>query len=149
MLYCAVFKTLKQKRLDINEVKDTIYDNINQQRADLQVCIPELGRVIHGVLAEHCEEVRNLLFKLGDNTLVRELVQESDQLIDEVNEALRLSFISLRDMECDWSGYEEDDATNQSSEHIITSWPQSTLEASSLQHIWWQRLPPISLQLKL
>ena len=26
MLYCAVFKTLKQQRLDINEVKDTIYD---------------------------------------------------------------------------------------------------------------------------
>ena len=41
---------LKEKRSEIDEVMDTIHDNINQQRSDLEICIPELKRDLFGLM---------------------------------------------------------------------------------------------------
>ena len=37
---------LKEQRLEIKEVIDTIHDNINHHRSDLKICLPELKGIL-------------------------------------------------------------------------------------------------------
>ena len=54
------FNILKQQERDIEEVINTIYENINQQRSDLEVCLPELKEVLCSLLQEHCSDIKDL-----------------------------------------------------------------------------------------
>ena len=111
---------LKEQRSDIDEVLETIYDNINQQRSDLHTCIPELRRVLYGLLTEHLDSIKQLAAKQGDHgqnydSMIRVLQQEGDDLVDSVNAAIHLANTVLMDT-YDGEGYSSEDVTNQSAE---------------------------------
>ena len=85
-----VFTLLKQQRSEIDEVMETIYANVAKQRADLQICLPELRRAVLGLTEDHFIDAKILAKELGeDHALVREIEHEGDQLVDAVNTTLR------------------------------------------------------------
>ena len=97
---------LKEQRSDIDEVLETIYDNINQHRADLNICIPELRNVLYGLLLEHLESIKLLAasIPMGEHgqeydTMVKILQQEGDDLVDSVNAKMHLANNVLMDKE--------------------------------------------------
>ena len=105
---------LKKQRLEIEEVVNTIHDNINQQRSDLKICLPELKGILFGLMEEHFQDIKFLAGKLGgDHPKISMLEQKGDQLIDSVNETLYLTNTLLRDDERDW----EDNGDTVSEEH--------------------------------
>jgi hypothetical protein len=58
-------------------VVETIHDNIDQQRADLLVCLPELRNVVCGLMEDHLNNVKLLATKMGKNhTLVEEMMEQ-------------------------------------------------------------------------
>ena len=74
---------LKEQRSDIDEVLESIYDNINLHRADLNICIPELRNVLYGLLLEHLKSIKLLAasIPMGEqgqeyDTMVKILQQE-------------------------------------------------------------------------
>ena len=77
--YSRVVMILKEQRSEIDEVMDTIHDNINQQRSDLEICIPELKRALIGLMQEHFHDIKFLANKLGENhPMISVLEQEGD-----------------------------------------------------------------------
>ena len=46
------FLKRKSQRLDIDEVLATIQDNINQERSDLHICIPELKSIPYSLIED-------------------------------------------------------------------------------------------------
>ena len=89
-------RILQDLSSEITEVIETINVNIDHQRAELCVCLPELGRVLSGLMEDHSQQVklvRHLASKLGDHGLVDEMVQEQARLEDEADEAFRLVVI--------------------------------------------------------
>ena len=115
-------KTMKQQRVEIEEVIDTINDNINHMRSDLEICLPELTGSLHGLMEEYFLDIEFLGDKLAlgqDNPLIRFLEQEGNKLIDSVNQATYLANIMLRNTECDWESYT--DEAPQSVDHIVAT----------------------------
>ena len=51
-------KTMKQQRVEIEEVIETINDNINQFRSDLEICLPELTGSLHGLMEEYFLDIK-------------------------------------------------------------------------------------------
>ena len=97
---------LKKQRLEIEEVIDTIHDNINQLRSDLEICLIKLKGILFGLMEDHFHDIKFLADKLGgDHPMISILEQEGDQLIDSVNETIYLTDTLLRDAESDWEGY--------------------------------------------
>ena len=98
---------------EITEVIETIYDNIDYRRADILVCLPELGRALSGLMEDHTQHirhVRDLASKLDDHGLVKEVEEGQVQLEDEVNEAFRL--VEMFSMGEDWvEGQDAGDTT--------------------------------------
>ena len=82
-----VMMILKEHRLEMEEVIETIHDNINQLRTDLDICLPE----------------PDMLGK--DHPMIRTLEQEGNQLISSVNETMYLANTILRDAVSNWDGY--------------------------------------------
>ena len=88
-----IIKTLKDLTSEIAEVISTIHVNIDHQRAELWVCLPELGKVLGSLLEDHSlhvKLVRCLASKLGDHDLVEKIEQEQVQLEVEVFKAFDL-----------------------------------------------------------
>ena len=48
----AMISNLKEQEIEIEEVTETIYENINKYRADLRFSLPELKRVLDDLLHE-------------------------------------------------------------------------------------------------
>jgi hypothetical protein len=66
---------LNKQQSEIMEVICTIHDNINQKRADLMVCIPELRRVMCGLMEEHLVDTRLLATELSiDHNLLANIL---------------------------------------------------------------------------
>ena len=96
----AMTNILKQQEIEIEEVIDTIHENINHQRSDLRFCLPELKKVLIDLLQEHCSDTKHLATELGvDHPMVRVWEHRDDQLVDWANEALYLTGITLRNYE--------------------------------------------------
>ena len=55
---------LKKQRSEIEEVVDTIHNNINQQRSDLKICLPELKGILFGLMEEQFQDINFLAGKL-------------------------------------------------------------------------------------
>ena len=163
-----VFSLLKQQRSEIDEVIETIYNNIAQHRADFQICLPELRMALLGLTEDHFIDAKILAKELGeDHALVREIEHDAGN---------------------DWIGFAEEGVTNQSLHHptatdasnqteghsVATAQTDQTAEKTistrrkenklatgfqsvhivwlhvpltHLQHILWQQMPPASLQL--
>jgi hypothetical protein len=71
----------------------TIHINIDHQRAELYVCLPEFGRVLSGLMEDqalYIKLVRQLASKLGNHGLKEEMLQEEARLEAEVDKAFRL-----------------------------------------------------------
>ena len=65
------FNILKQQERDIEEVINTIHENITQQISDLVVCLPELKEALISLLQEHCSDNKDLANQLGvDHSMV-------------------------------------------------------------------------------
>ena len=111
-----VIKTLKDLYSEIAEVIDTIHINIDHQRAELWVCLPELGKVLSSLMEDHSlhvKLVRCLAFKLGDHDLVEEIEQEQVHLEVEVSKAFELVEMVAMDESCT-EGQDTVDNTPQS-----------------------------------
>ena len=105
---------LKEQRLDIDEVISTIQDNINQERSDLHICIPELKSILYGLIEDHISFIKYLGSMLGgDHPWIRSLEQESDKLIDEINETMHQTNVIIRMAESDWEVYAADHQPEQ------------------------------------
>ena len=53
----AMISNLKQQEIEIEEVTETIYENINKYRADLRFSLPELKSVLDDLLHEHYSDL--------------------------------------------------------------------------------------------
>jgi hypothetical protein len=118
---------------EITEVIETIYDNIDYRRADILVCLPELGRALSGLMEDHTQHirhVRDLASKLDDHGLVKEVEEGQVQLEDEVNEAFRL--VEMFSMGEDWvEGQDAGDTTAYSYDGpVLTATAAVTVTAS-------------------
>ena len=92
--------TLKQQELDIKEIIATIFENINQRRADLRFCLPELREVLIGLLQDHSIDARDLERTLGESHPVTILCgQREDQLNEAANDAIHMAGSIVRDEE--------------------------------------------------
>ena len=101
-----VMMILKEHRLEMEEVIETIHDNINQLRTDLDICLPELKGILYGQMAEYFHDIESLADMLGkDHPMIRTLEQEGNQLISSVNETMYLANTILRDAVSNWDGY--------------------------------------------
>ena len=96
---------LKEQKSEIMEIVETIHDNIDQSRADLLVCIPELKRAMCDLMEEHLNDVKMLSTKLGLNQSIIEHFMHHDQLEDKVNGALRHINHMIMDTQEDWTEY--------------------------------------------
>jgi hypothetical protein len=88
-----VERILRDLSTEITEVIKTININIDHQRAELYVCLPEFGRVLSGLMEDHAlyiRLVRQLASKLGHHGLAEEKLQEEARLEAEVDEAFRM-----------------------------------------------------------
>ena len=97
-----VERILEDLSTEITEVIKTININIDQQRAELYVCLPEFGRVLSGLMEDHAlyiTLVMQLASKLGDHGLAEEKLQEEARLEAEVDEAYRMVDIFAIDEE--------------------------------------------------
>ena len=117
------FNILKQQERDIEEVINTIYENINQQRSDLEVCLPELKEALCSLLQEHCNDIKDLADQLGvDHSMVLLWGERVDQLGDAANEAMYLAGIMLRndteDLDCDVAEKWQADANAETKQHL-------------------------------
>ena len=63
--HSSLMMVQKEQRLDIDEVIATIQDNINQERSDLHICIPELKRILYGLIEDHISFIKYLGSMLG------------------------------------------------------------------------------------
>ena len=110
-------RILKEHNKEILEVAQTIHDNIDQQRADLLVCIPQLRMVMCDLMEEHLTNVKMLATeRCTDHTLLaREMNLE--QLEVTVNEALRHINHMVMDTEEDWAKV----ATNHATHKVATA----------------------------
>ena len=89
---------LSMQRIEIEEVVDAIYDNINQQRTDLRICLPELKTVLFSLLQDHRCEIEHVAEELGqDHHMFRLWKHMGDQLVASASEALYLINILLRE----------------------------------------------------
>ena len=103
-----ITRLLKQQRLEILEVIETVNDNIVQKRADLSVCIPELREIMCGLMEDHLGNARLLAAELGkDHTLVRKIVGQHLQLEDAVNGTLSHVNQMVMDSVEDWKEYSD------------------------------------------
>ena len=106
MLSHAMTNILIQQELEIREVIHIIHDNIDQQRSDLNICLPELREVLIGLLQEHCSDTDYLANEMGmGHTGVLLWDQRVDQLVEEANEAILLTGIFMRNDD-HWYGEE-------------------------------------------
>ena len=107
-----IIRILKDLSSEITEVIETIHDNVAHQRADILVCLPELGKALCGLMedhSQHVELVRHLAAKLGDHGLVEEVEQEQVQLEEEAYKASEL--VDMFAMDEDWT-YGQDTVDN-------------------------------------
>ena len=63
--HSSLMMVLKEQMLDIDEVIATIQDNINQERSDLHICIPELKSILYGLIEDHISFIKYLGSMLG------------------------------------------------------------------------------------
>ena len=83
MGHAGVMMILKNQRIEIEEVIETIQDNINQWRSDLDVCIPELQRILYDLMEDHFSFIKHLASMLGgEHPMIRIIDKESDHLIN-------------------------------------------------------------------
>jgi hypothetical protein len=128
-------KTLKDLTSEIKEVMDTIHINIDHQRAELWVCLPELGKGLGSLMEDHSLHVklaRCLASKLGDHDLVEEIEQEQVQLEAEVFKAFNLIDMFTMDDSCT-EGQGSGDTTPQSYSDSANDSPPTTLQASCME----------------
>jgi hypothetical protein len=101
-----ITRLLKQQRLEILEVLETVIDNISQQRADLLACIPELRNIMCELMEDHLGNVQLLATKLGkSHNVAREMVEQHLQLEEAVNGTLRQVNETVMDSKEDWKEY--------------------------------------------
>jgi hypothetical protein len=109
MGHARVMMILKNQRLEIEEVIETIQDNITQWRSDLDVCIPEWKRILYGLMEDHFSFVKHLASMLGgEHPMIRIIDKESDHLIDAANEMMYKADVILRGPESNSEVYMDD-----------------------------------------
>jgi hypothetical protein len=65
--------------MEIEEVVNTIHDNISQHRSDLIICLPELRGVLLGLMQEHFNDIKDVASKLGgDHPMISMLEQKTN-----------------------------------------------------------------------
>jgi hypothetical protein len=100
MGHARVMMILKNQRLEIEEVIETIQDNINQWRSDLDVCIPELKSILYGLMEDHFSFIKHLASMLGgEHPMIRIIDKESDHLINAANEMMYQANVIIREDE--------------------------------------------------
>ena len=107
----SLVSTLEKRRSDIEEIIETIYDNISQDRPDLSTSIPEMRSKVLRLLAVQMDSINALaatqiLHGPAFASAVRILQQHGDDLVDSVNVMIRQSNTVLMDIH--W--FEEDTA---------------------------------------
>ena len=95
--------SLDKSRSDIEEIIETIYDNINQERPHLSTSIPEMRSTVMRLLAVHMGNLdalaaTQILHGPAYGTAIRILQQHGDDLVDSVNEMIRQSNTVLSDI---------------------------------------------------
>jgi hypothetical protein len=98
---------LKKQKSEILEIVETIHDNIDQQRADLLVCIPELRTAMCDLMEEHLNDVKMLATKLGLRHSLLAHFMHHDHLEDKVNGALGHINFMVMDTQEDWTAYRD------------------------------------------
>ena len=68
------FLKRKSQRLDIDEVIATIQDNINQERSDLHICIPELKSNLYGLIEDYRSFIKHLGSMLESKLKIKSLL---------------------------------------------------------------------------
>jgi hypothetical protein len=112
-LLCGI---LKEPKLEILEIAQTIHDNIDQQRADLLVCIPELRKAMCDLMEDHHTNVEMLATMTGLRHAILARSMHLDQLEESVKGALRHINHMFMDTEEEWSMIATIQAT-----HIVTT----------------------------
>ena len=98
--HARVMMILKTQRLEIEEVIETIQDNITQWRSDLEVCIPELKRILYDLMEDHFDFIKHLASMLGgEHPMIRIINKDSEHLIDAANEVMYQANVILREAE--------------------------------------------------
>ena len=109
MGHAGVMMILKNQRIEIEEVIETIQDNITQWRSDLDVCIPELQRILYDLMEDHFSFIKHLASMLGgEHPMIRIINKESDHLIDAANEMMYQANVILREAESNSVAYMDD-----------------------------------------
>ena len=104
----AMVSNLKQQELEIEEVVETIHVNITQGRSDLRVCLPELGKVLDGLMQEQWNDTRHLASELGVNNPVAILWEQRVVELEKMeNQTLHLIRITMKNMEEDLDDWSE------------------------------------------
>ena len=96
---------LKRQKSEILEIVETIHDNIDLQRADLLVCIPELRAAMCHLMEEHLNDAKMLSTKLGLRLSLIAHFMHHDQLEDKVNGALGHINHMVMDTHVDWTNH--------------------------------------------
>ena len=106
--YSRVVGILKTQRSEIDEVIETIHDNINQ-RSDLEICLPELKNILIGLMQDQFQDIKFLANKLGENhPMISMLEQERDQLVGVANKTIKMTNIFIMDTEGNNASYASD-----------------------------------------
>ena len=99
---------LKTQRSEIDEVIETIHDNINQ-RSDLEICLPELKKILIGLIQDHFQDIKFSANNLGEShPMISVLEQERDQLVGVANEMIKMTNIFIMDTEGNNASYASD-----------------------------------------
>ena len=107
--HTRVMMILKTQRHEIEEVIETIQDNITQWRSDLEVCIPELKRILYDLMEDHFDFIKHLASMLGgEHPVIRIINKDSEHLIDAANEVMYQANVILREAECNSEVYMDD-----------------------------------------
>ena len=108
-----MISNLKKQEIEIEEVTETIYENINKYRADLRFSLPEMKRVLDDLLHEHYSDTRHLVRELGEvHPMAILWEQRVEETVKVVNGALYLIRITMRNFEEDLDAWQESSSTD-------------------------------------
>ena len=86
-------RVLKQQKIEIIKVIAKIHENASQPRSSWETCLPELKKVLIGLLRVRHKVTRQLVSKLGEaHPMSRSWVQREDQLVVAAHSALSLFY---------------------------------------------------------
>ena len=109
----TMISNLKRQEIEIEEVTETIYENINKYRADLRFSLPEMKRVLDDLLHEHYSDTRHLVRELGEvHPMAILWEQRVEETVKVVNGALYLIRITMRNFEEDLDTWQESSSTD-------------------------------------